>query len=113
MAGIPREAQEKMINYNSILVERYSSSVPYFKLSAGYSKSSDAANDTNPISVIYTRDDDMDIDTGSIINIDQNKSIEYDGGDLWYHVFDSSSADLGYIISIDARGIVADKITPK
>lgn len=110
---IPREVQEKMINYNLVLSDRYTPDVSYFKLSSGYSKSSEAASDTTPISVIYTRSDDRDIIISSEMRVNQNKSIIYDGGDLWYHVFDSSSLDLRYIILIDSRGIVTDKIAPK
>jgi len=106
---IPREAQEKMINYNFILTGRYAPNTDYFKLSAGYRKASDAASDTTPISVIYSTEKNLNV--GSIINIDQNQSIDYDGGDLWYHVFNESSGDLQYIILIDERGIVVNKLS--
>jgi hypothetical protein len=107
---IPREAQEKMISYNFILNDRYPPSIPYTKLSAGYSKSSEAVSDTTPIYSLYTNDDEQP-NISSAINIDQIKSIRYNGGDFWYHVFDSSSADSRYIILIDSRGIVTNKLT--
>lgn len=110
--AIPKEAQDKMINYNLVLSDRYTPGIPYLKLSAGYSKSSDASLDLRPISVAYTNND-RSPDISSRINIDQNKSMIYDGGELWYHVFDSSSVDAGYIILIDDRGIVINKIQVK
>ena len=110
--SIPREAQEKMINYNFVLSERYTPGIEYLKLSVGYSKSAEAAEDSTPISVAYTNNNRAP-NLSSIINIDQNKSIVYDGGGLWYHVFDSSSVDAGYIILIDSVGIITNKITVK
>lgn len=107
--AIPREIQEKMISYNFILNDRYPPLIYYIKLSAGYSKSSEASSDTTPIYSLYTNNERTP-NISSILNIDQNKSITYNGGDLWYHVFDSSSADLGFVILIDSSGIVTDKI---
>ena len=108
--SIPREAQEKMINYNFVLSGRYTPAIDYFKLSAGYTRSGDAASDTTPVSAIYTGDNKSP-GTSSIISINQNKSINYNGGDLWYHVFDSASVDLQFIILIGTEGIVKNKIT--
>jgi len=48
-----------------------------------------------------------------VITIDQTKLIDLDGENLWYHVFDSSSNDEGYIISIGSKGIVTNKLTTK
>ena len=107
-ATIPREAQEKMISYNFILTERYAPDIVYFKLSDGYPKSSDASSDTTPISVIYSSDESLKV--SSTINIDQKESINYNGGSLWYHVFNSSSGDLRYVIQINVNGIIINKL---
>lgn len=108
--AIERITQEKMTNYNLVLAGRYTPGITYFKLTAGSSKSGDAISDTTIVSAVYIGNDRLP-DINSVIKIDQNKLLDYNGDDLWYHVFSSSSTDLNLIILISTRGIVTDKIT--
>ena len=110
---IPIEAQNKMIRYNFILAPRYAPSIIFYQLSNGYKQSEEAEADLVPVYVVYEQNNDSPINISSVITIDQTKLIDLDGENLWYHVFDSSSNDEGYIISIGSKGIVTNKLTTK
>jgi hypothetical protein len=105
--AIPKTIQDKMFEYQQVLSNRYPLSYTYYKISAGNSKTSVAISDLTPKYNILTDDDSSPKET-SVIYTDRFKNNEYIGGSLWYHLFDSSSADLNIIIRIDNRGLVTD-----
>lgn len=104
----PFRVQEKIRVYTNILLDRYPPSIPYYKLSIGYTKDSEAISDLTPNSSVYTRND-LAPDIGETIYIDGLKTSKFEGGDLYYHVFDSGGSDLLYIVQIDSGGIVTFK----
>ncbi len=97
--------QNKMLEYQQILSNRYPLSYTYYKISAGYTKESEAILDLTPLYNIFTADDGVPR-LNSLIYTDRFKNNAFIGESLLYHVFDSSSADLNVIIRIDNRGIV-------
>ncbi len=103
--AIPSIIQDKMLQYQQKLSNRYPLSYTYYKIGAGYSKSSEAVSDLTPLYNIFTGDD-RDPRSGSTIYTDYTKNEAYIGTSVWHHVFDSSSSDLNIIIQIDNRGIV-------
>ena len=102
--------QEKIASYTNILIGRYSPGIVFYRISAGYIKSSEAINDLTPLYIIYTSTD-LTPNTGDTIYTDSGKSTIIDGNDLWYHVFGSDGSDRSYIILINKIGIVTNKFT--
>ena len=102
---IPSTIQDKMLQYQQKLSNRYPLSYTYYKIGAGYSKINDAALDLTPLYNIFTNDD-ANPKLNSRIYTDRFKNNLYSGVSLWHHAFDSSSTDLNIIIQIDNRGIV-------
>jgi hypothetical protein len=107
---IPKNIQEKIDSYTSILLDRFSPSSSYFKLSSGYTKSSDAIADTTPLSSVFTSDD-LQPDIGNFLFTNLSKDKGFNGGNLWYHVFSSSGSDLIYVILVESSGRVTNKLT--
>ncbi len=103
--AIPSTIQDKMLQYQQKLSNRYPLSYTYYKIGTGYAKANDAALDLSPLYNIFTNDD-ANPKLNSIIYRDYTKNNLYSGVSFWHHVFDSSSTDLNIIIQIDNRGIV-------
>jgi hypothetical protein len=102
MAGYPKRVQDKINSY----IERLSSRYNFYKISDGYESSRDAQSDTTPVTTVYSNSTPS---TGIIIYSDIAKTIKYDGGGLWYHVFNSSGSSLSLVVQINDKGIVIDE----
>ena len=105
--AIPTTIQNKMLEYQQVLSNRYPLSYTYYKISAGYSKTPEAISDLTPKYNIFTDDDSSPKET-SVIYTNYIKTNTYTGLRGWYHLFYSSLEDLNIIIQIDNRGIVTD-----
>ena len=105
--AIPENIQGRINAYLVNLINRFPPSVDYYKLSVGYSKPGDAVNDITPARVIFTQNDLQPI-LDSLLYTDSAKTARLDGRNLWYHVFDKTSADLKYIIQVTRNGVVAE-----
>ncbi len=103
---IPSNIQDKMLQYQQKLSNRYPLSYTYYKIGSGYSKNTDAVADLTPKYNIFTNDDSSP-KLSSIIYTDYTKNNNIPGANRWYHVFNSSSTDLNFLIQIDSRGIVS------
>jgi len=107
--ALPQRIQEKLQIYTNILTDRYPPSITFYKISTGYSKSTDAQNDVNPSTTIYTTGDLIPT-PGVIVYADQVKKNTFNGSDLWYNVFDSSNTVIGRVIRIDTSGNITNEI---
>jgi len=105
--AIPTNIQDRMLEYEQKLSNRYPLSYTYYKIGAPYSKINDAVLDLTPKYNIFTNDDSSP-KLGSRIYTNYTKTKIYSGVSQWHHVFDSSSSDLEFLIKIDFRGIVID-----
>jgi hypothetical protein len=97
--AFPQRIQDKIDLYTERLNNRYI----YYKLSDGYETSEEAARDTTPTTTVYS---DSIPSRGIIIYSDIAKTNRYDGGYLWYHVFDSSGRSLSLVVQISDRGLI-------
>jgi hypothetical protein len=107
---LPTRVQDKIDNYQTILVARYPPNIPYWKLSTGYSKNPDAQADTTPAINIYTSDDSQP-KLSSTIYQESSKTNLYNGSSLWFHLFNSSGTSLSTVIQIDSIGRVINRTT--
>jgi hypothetical protein len=107
--ALPERIQEKIQNYTNILTDRYPPSITFYRISIGYSKSTEAQADVNPSSIIYTTGD-LTPTPGVIVYTDQSKKITFNGSNLWYNVFNSSSTRIGRVIRIDTSGNITNEI---
>ena len=105
--AIPENISDLIRKYTLSLVTRFPPSVDFYELSVGYSKPAEAVNDITPAGVIFTQDDLQPI-LGSLLYTDSAKRALLDGRNVWYHVFNKTSADLKYIIQVTRNGVVAD-----
>lgn len=105
MAGYPERIQSKI----NLYTERLNSRFIYFKISDGYVSSRDAQNDTTTLTNIWTKSGTPS--TGRSVYSDINKTVLYNGGNLWYHLFNSSSSSLSIVIQINDKGLIIDELS--
>lgn len=115
MAGeseFPERIQNKILAYAVILSSRFPPSINYYRISTGYANPTDALNDSTPLTIIYTSDNNEPVSSG-VIYIDQSKSDRFVGSSLYYHLFDSTGESLTKVIQISNKGGVLKIVTPK
>ena len=105
MAEFPERIQNKILAYIVILSSRFPPSINYYRISTGYNRPEDALNDPTPLTIIYTEDNNEPVESDTIY-IDQAKTIIFNGGSQYYHLFDSSSSSLEKAIQINKSGVV-------
>ena len=101
----PERIQNKILAYTVILSSRFPPSINYYRISTGYANPTDALNDSTPLTIIYTSDNNEPVEF-SIVYIDQPKNDIFNGGGGYYHLFDSTGRSLNKAIQISKSGVV-------
>jgi hypothetical protein len=108
--ALPVRVQDKIDNYQTILVARYPPNTPFWKLSTGYAAPRDAQADTTPVTTVYSLDD-LQPTTESTLYTDSAKTVLFNGASLWFHLFNSGGSSLNTTLRITNKGVVFDRTT--
>ena len=108
--ALPGRVQDKIDNYQTILVARYPPNIPSWKLSTGYATSRNAELDTTPVTNVYSLDDVLPTITSTLLT-DSAKTLPFNGSSQWFHLFDSGGSSLNTTLQITTKGIVVNRTT--